>query len=236
MMEIMIKLILQTTQLTRDISSIVFDVFLVPVASKFVLHATQQGGPICSCHFGGWARPRSSSDLCLCCSAHLPCGARWCYECGRREPDQLGDVHYPEEVRVGSYVQSGQDVQPGVQKLILAFGPGPEAPAIRSRCLEVASAEWDWKQGRPPAGNLERKLGSWLQQTVGKCSLSRCEILQHRGPAMRDLSQGAAPVARSSLLHAASAIIADPTKIRTMNWQAILSSEYVKKHLLHLLS
>ena len=44
MMEIMIKLILQTTQLTRDISSIVFDVFLVPVASKFVLLATQQGG------------------------------------------------------------------------------------------------------------------------------------------------------------------------------------------------
>ena len=53
------------------------------------------------------------------------------------------------------------------RKLVVAFGPGPEAQALRARCLEMLGKVFGHKLGRPPAGNSQKMLASFLEQMVG---------------------------------------------------------------------
>ena len=55
------------------------------------------------------------------------------------------------------------------RKLVMAFGHGPEALGVRSRVLEVLNSLEGMvlKWGRAPAGNLERRLQSFLEDMVG---------------------------------------------------------------------
>ena len=168
-MEVMIKCILQTVQGLRDVSGVVLDVCLVPAISRLVELTRQQGGRYAratSVGGHGLGPPQIYAFAAvLSFLAELPTAsaadARNLSTFGLRSIDRRCDL-----VRMCKCAKLFDQTK---RKLVMAFGHGPEALALRSRVLEVLGAvegiEMKW--GRAPAGNLERRLQGFLEDMVG---------------------------------------------------------------------
>ena len=53
-------------------------------------------------------------------------------------------------------------------KILMSYGNGPEALALRKHVHGKLSAldDFEFRQGKAPAGNMERVLQSWVQELV----------------------------------------------------------------------
>ena len=155
-------------------SAIVFDAYLVPTDLSLVVALTRQGN--CNALATQQEEHGRSSSL-VCVRSDLSREAR-----GRAvnnvnvsgqtvPPDQCFTTYSSTSVesraelirmaRLANLFRMDQ------RKLMLAFGPGAEAQALRSRVMQVlAGQKLDHKQGRPPAGHMERLLSQWVQDMV----------------------------------------------------------------------
>ena len=167
LMELIIKAVLQVTQLGRDTQAALCDVFLVPAVSSFVLSAHRQGKRYAAATLGkaghGLGPPHLFVFAALVDFVHKNtiAGSAACLTMERWKEYSLEQKQ--ELVRLCKCVRMFNQDQ---RKFVVIFGPGQEAQAIRSDLLAALKGVWDWKQGRPPPGNMERRLGEWLKDMV----------------------------------------------------------------------
>jgi hypothetical protein len=167
LMELIIKAVLQVTQLGRDTQAALCDVFLVPAVSSFVMSAHRQGKRYAVATQGktghGLGPPHLFVFAALVDFVHSSAiaGSAACLTMERWKEFTLEQKQ--ELVRLCKCVRMFNQDQ---RKFVVIFGPGQEAQAIRNDLLAALKGVWDWKQGRPPPGNMERRLGEWLKDMV----------------------------------------------------------------------
>jgi hypothetical protein len=167
LMELIVKALLQVTQLGRDTQAALCDVFLIPAVSSFVMSAHRQGKRYAAATQGktghGLGPPHLFVFAALVDYVHTNAiaGSAACLTMERWKEFSLEQKQ--ELVRLCKCVRMFNQDQ---RKFVVIFGPGQEAQAIRNDLLAALKGVWDWKQGRPPPGNMERRLGEWLKDMV----------------------------------------------------------------------
>ena len=165
---LMMKLILQGAQHSREFASILFDVFLGPAECPLIHSCRVQGRRYASAvalpgH--GLGSPWLYVFGALLDSlATLP-GAENVDSSNSQMYEKLNLLQRGEMIKLCKVAQVYKTSQ---VKLALAFGPGPDAQALRSRVLLRLSAleGFEHRQGKSPATHMERVLSAWVEAMV----------------------------------------------------------------------
>jgi hypothetical protein len=165
---LIVKMVLQGAQQMRDVSSILFDTFLIPSLSTVVEKLAEQGrlySEAVAQKGHGLGDPHLYIFGCLLdCLANL--------DQPKEEMKQAlvayeswEEQHRAETIRMCHLVKLYKQES---KKLVLSFGPGPEAQELRKAIIQTMceQKEWEFKQGRPPAGHMERLLSQWATDIV----------------------------------------------------------------------
>ena len=166
MLQVVMKLVMQCVQGVREVSGILFDVFLLPAAVHSV-HAAGQA--LCTCNGGGWARPRAPPHLCVRCGLTYISESASAIDVDRQNLENWKGLNIEQRCELVKSCKVAKLFDQTQRKAVLAFGPGPEAAALRSQVLTRLKAEegFVFKVGKAPPGNLERQLSQFLDSVVG---------------------------------------------------------------------
>ena len=165
---LMMKLILQGAQNSREFASILFDVFLAPAECPLVHSCRVQGrryaAAVASPGHGLGSPWLYVFGALLDSLATLP-GAESVDSSNSQNYEKLLLSQRGELVKLCKVAQVYKTSQ---VKIVMAFGPGPDALELRSRVLLRLSAldGFEHKQGKSPATHMERVLSAWVEAMV----------------------------------------------------------------------
>ena len=168
LMSLVIKVVLSLCQNDREFQGALFDVFLLPVNLSLVLTLVRQGrryahavqedghglGPPYLYAFGAlvhWILEQSFAE-----------------NADSQNWQQYSGMLISQRLEVVRMCKLAKLFRSDQRKLVLAFGSGGEAQMLRRRILDVLCKipNVEYKQGRPPAGHMERVLSQWVQELV----------------------------------------------------------------------
>jgi hypothetical protein len=165
---LMMKLILQGAQANRDYASILFDVYLAPADSPLIQACRVQGRR----YAAAVAQPGHGLGspwlyvfgALLDSLATLP-GAESADSSNSQNYEKLSLTLRGEQIKLCKVAQVYRTSQ---VKLVLSFGVGPDAQALRNRILSRLSAleGFEHKPGRSPPTHMERVLSAWVEEMV----------------------------------------------------------------------
>ena len=167
LLTIMIKMVLQLSQKSREMESVTFDTYLAPsdhplvaamrVQGRRYSHAVQSTGH-------GLAAPHLYIFGALLDSIATHTGE----EQDRQHRDQYNNMATDQRGQIIRLCKVAKLFRAEEMKVALAFGSGAEAQSCKRRVLEVLGkiTGWSYKVGKPPTGYMEKTLASYLEELV----------------------------------------------------------------------
>ena len=164
---LMIKMVLQLTQKSRETESIEFDTYLAPAEDPIVKAMTAQGrrySHAVQSAGHGLAAPHLYIFGSLLDAIATLTGE----EQDRQNNEQYTAMKVEDRAQVIRLCKTAKIFRAEEKKVALAFGSGVAAQACKVRVLAVLGKQKDWsyKIGKPPAGYMERTLASYLEDLV----------------------------------------------------------------------
>jgi hypothetical protein len=168
LLTLMMKIILQLSQTSREITGILFYTWTLPDSDIFSKNLSVQGrryNYMVQTPGHGLGSPHLyvfGSLLMTIVSLNLnPADKTLQSDYEAMTMDQRSDV-----IRLCKLAKL---FQPDQRKLALTFGNGPMGQRYKDRVLEVLLGSgrregWVYRPGRPPSGHMERLLGGWLAE------------------------------------------------------------------------
>ena len=163
------KLVMQCVQGVREVSGILFDVFLLPAASPLCTLCTQQGKRYArATEEGGHGLGPPHIYVFAAVLTFLAESAS-AIDVDRQNLENWKQLNIEQRCELIKLCKVAKLFDQTQRKAVFAFGPGPEAAALRSQVLTRLKAEegFQFKVGKPPPGNLERQLSQFLDSIVG---------------------------------------------------------------------
>ena len=158
---LMMKQILQSQQQNREFASILFDVFLVPSASPIAVAASRQGQQYAKA-VAAPGHGLGSPHLCIFGSVlnALETDKKNFTVYESMTPEMRGET-----IKLCKMVSTFKETH---KKLVLSWGVGEHSQALRRDVVSKMGAleGWTMKQGKAPAGHMERELSKWLADMV----------------------------------------------------------------------
>jgi hypothetical protein len=164
LMVILMKQELQTQQQSRELASILLDPFLCPADATICLEADKQGKryakAVANPGHGLQAPHLYIFGAVLAALAKMEDATEEEKNCFQIY-EKLTLVQRGEVIKVCKLAKVYRETH---KKLVFAWGVGPQAQLLRTLVVQklVSLEGWELKQGKAPAGHLEREIASWL--------------------------------------------------------------------------
>jgi hypothetical protein len=164
LMVLVMKQVLQTQQQSRELASIVLDPFLCPAESVICVEAEKQGKryakAVASPGHGLQAPHLYIFGAILSAIAKMADASeeeKNCYAVY----EQLTLIQRGEVIKVCKLAKVYKETH---KKLVFAWGVGQQTQLLRTLVVQKLSSleGWQLKQGKAPAGHLEREISLWL--------------------------------------------------------------------------
>jgi hypothetical protein len=168
LMIILMKQVLQTQQQSRELCSILLDPFLCPAEAMICIEADKQGKryakAVASPGHGLQAPHLYIFGAVLAAIAKLSCATEEEKNCFQIY-EKLTLVQRGEVIKVCKLAKVYRETH---KKLVFAWGVGPQAQLLRTLVVQklVSLEGWELKQGKAPAGHMEREISSWLSEML----------------------------------------------------------------------
>ena len=169
MVQVLMKVVMQMMQGMREVSGILFDVFLLPADSPLCALCTQQGKRYARATEGAGHGLGPPHIYVFAAVLTFLAEGDTATDVERQNLANWSQLSVEARCELVKLCKVAKLYDPSQRRAVLAFGPGPEAAALRGRVLEKLKQEkgYQFKLGKPPPGNLERQVGQFLDQIVG---------------------------------------------------------------------